>query len=584
MTMIFLILLLSLSYAQENEKWQKLIDRGNQALREWETRSAGYYFHQAFDIAKGPKQIAGSHQHLAMYFMEKENSPYTQAEQHFKKAIAIYETIPHFQTREYAKTLDELGLLYYLTNDNENALKFYHKALAVQKKVFPSPHVETLETLDSIGKIYYFQEDYKEAAKFFALAADEITPTYEDEAEIFEYWGKSLSEANYYYQAEEVFQKFIEVSLKKDVSEQADAYSEVGDFYSEWEGDSHKAEAMYKEAIKRYEQIAHLEEECYGLSIVKRSLADALQEQEKYTEAWDVWEWLIDRYSKGYQDLENYSIAKIFLEQVVILQSRNNYKDALSLANQSLKIFIGRSAAGSKRANTYIPDALMAMARSYDMLDNREKLQETCEHAYMLLPLLGNDNEINAMKTSIGKLYTKHNIKKLPQETIVDEKVQEYLNSLATSYEDISPFYEQKPASDGYKTRWLKMANVICRFELSNEFEADKSFFSTLITISKEEKKAAIVIATISLDGSLAEFVKEKSNPRSKGEIIKLGEVECAVVKNYNKKGELFSTSYLRRFGGIALKCSFRHSSDNEIELDLLAKRIIQSMELKGQN
>lgn len=71
---------------------------------------------------------------------------------------------------DVAFTLSNIGYVYRLDNDLQNAESFFREALAIQESVLPPSHLDTAWTMNELGVLLIQQEHYDEALELFERA------------------------------------------------------------------------------------------------------------------------------------------------------------------------------------------------------------------------------------------------------------------------------------------------------------------------------------------------------------------------------------------------------------------------------
>ncbi|XP_023932198.1 nephrocystin-3-like [Lingula anatina] len=87
-----------------------------------------------------------------------------------KKALKLEDLTMNADSPELARTLNELGVLYYLQNNQEAAESFFKKSLAMREAVLGSSHTDVAQSLYNLAGLYTDRKQYDLAEPLYERA------------------------------------------------------------------------------------------------------------------------------------------------------------------------------------------------------------------------------------------------------------------------------------------------------------------------------------------------------------------------------------------------------------------------------
>ncbi|XP_051784773.1 nephrocystin-3 isoform X1 [Erpetoichthys calabaricus] len=89
-----------------------------------------------------------------------------------RRALQLEELTLGCDTAENAKTLNELGVLYYLQNNLETAKIFLTRSLEMRQRVLGTDHPDCAQSLNNLAAIYNEKKEYEKAEELYESALD----------------------------------------------------------------------------------------------------------------------------------------------------------------------------------------------------------------------------------------------------------------------------------------------------------------------------------------------------------------------------------------------------------------------------
>ncbi len=116
-------------------------------------------------LKKDNPRIAKSLHDLGYLYFSR--GKYDQAELLYLRALEIREKIQKKNDQQdTANSLDDLGSLYYVQGKYEDAEKMFTKGKDLRERIFGSEHPETAISLNNLANLYHYQKKYAQAEEF----------------------------------------------------------------------------------------------------------------------------------------------------------------------------------------------------------------------------------------------------------------------------------------------------------------------------------------------------------------------------------------------------------------------------------
>ncbi len=227
---------------------------------------------------------------LAMVYNEQ--GKYADAEDLFKRALAIYEKTRGASPPTVASTINNLAALYDEQGKYADAEGLYKRALAIREKALGKDHRDVAHTLHNLGVVYKEQGKYADAEGLYERALSILEKTLgKDHPEV----ATSLSslagvykDEGKYADAEGLYKRALairEKALGKDHPAVAQTLANLAGEYKD-EGKYADAEDLYKRAVTIEARALGADHPEVASSLI--GLANAYAKQGKYADAEDL--------------------------------------------------------------------------------------------------------------------------------------------------------------------------------------------------------------------------------------------------------------------------------------------------------
>lgn len=94
------------------------------------------------------------------------------AENHYHKALEIYERVRGLDHPEVAAMLNNLGALYIAQKDLEMAEVMHLRALGLRQKAYGGNHPDVAQSLSNLAVVYHSRQNWKKAGGYYRDALD----------------------------------------------------------------------------------------------------------------------------------------------------------------------------------------------------------------------------------------------------------------------------------------------------------------------------------------------------------------------------------------------------------------------------
>ena len=170
----FIALSCSTAFAQADttvifHKADSLINQGNALLDEENLEDAIKLFSEAANLTKEVENGINFYYATAMenigivYYYTND---YINALNYFLQTIGIWKEIYGEDNLDYSASLNNIGVLYSKIGDFQNALKFSLESMEIDKRLLGEEHQDYANTLSNIGNYYRQAGDYDNALKY----------------------------------------------------------------------------------------------------------------------------------------------------------------------------------------------------------------------------------------------------------------------------------------------------------------------------------------------------------------------------------------------------------------------------------
>ncbi|XP_077997174.1 nephrocystin-3-like [Glandiceps talaboti] len=216
-----------------------------------------------------------------------------------RRALQLEELVPGPDSEDVAKSLNELGVLYYLQNNQETAEAYFKKALEMRESLLGGEHADVAQSLNNLAALYNDRKDYIRAE-----------PLYERALEI----RQTVFDSDHPSVAATI--KHLAVLYKK-------------------QGENDKAEPLYKQAVQIREKSFGTDHPCVATALV--NLAVLYCEQNKHSDALPLYE----RALKIYEDTlgpNHARVAETLRNLAVLRYEQGDYETAAKLYKRATDI------------------------------------------------------------------------------------------------------------------------------------------------------------------------------------------------------------------------------------------------------
>jgi tetratricopeptide (TPR) repeat protein len=210
------------SRAMKMEGAQQLLYRAGAFLRqEGQPRESEELIHQAIDVARD--QAPGEHAHVAISlsglgFALRDQGKYKEAAEKFEEALHVARTSPEVPDKQgiIAQCMNNLGDTLRLTGEYAKAEPLLRQGLAIRSEVYGSQHQETARSLHDLGVLYYDQGWHAEAARLIERALETrrsvLSDNDPDLARNLDSMGRVYTSLGRYTEAEPLFQSALKIA------------------------------------------------------------------------------------------------------------------------------------------------------------------------------------------------------------------------------------------------------------------------------------------------------------------------------------------------------------------------------------
>lgn len=280
--------------------------------------------------------------HNEIGIIHEETGFFDQAIYHFDRALSFLEEIDDYKKEIHV--LNNLGNVYHLLNDLENANKYYQKALTLAEK--ENSELEAIKTASNLVEILLSLEDYDRIKRIlkrnldFFIQTDDIYGVIQTRTKYGkmyyhlgeEYYDQSFNYLRSALELVEGIKNQISLFTKKKL--EWECYLYLGNLHSLWDNDLEAEDYLLKslEAVRTFEVQENVKE-----GIVLETIAKFYSLKGEDKKAIDYFSYSKDIYKKFGDKLKSaemqYQAAKIFQEYL------QNDQKAIQLYEEALEIY-----------------------------------------------------------------------------------------------------------------------------------------------------------------------------------------------------------------------------------------------------
>ncbi len=340
--------------------------------------------------------------HNEIGLIHEETGFFDQAIYHFDRALSFIEEID--DNIKKIQVLNNLGNVYHLINDLENANKYYQKALTLADG--ENLELEAIKTASNMVEILLSLEEYDRVKRIlkrnldFFIQTDDIYGVIQTRikyGKMFyhlgeEYYDQSFNSLTGALELVDGIKNNVSIFIRKKLEWECFLY--LGHLHTLWDNDLEAEDYLLKslEAVRTFEIQENVKE-----GIVLESIAKFYSLKGEDRKAIDYFNYSKDIYQKFGDKLKiaemKYHVAKIFQEYIQDDQKAiQYYEEALEIYENLNKSKIGADIR-NKLGDIYVSKQLYDLARSN--FENAKKLYAELEDEYNLAIING---KINSLK------------------------------------------------------------------------------------------------------------------------------------------------------------------------------------------
>ena len=224
---------------------------------------------------------------LGTYLLQ--HGRYSDAESLLQQGLKIREHLFGPQHLAVARSLSNLGLLYYYQYQDAQAESLYLRALKINEQL-PGPiHPALIRILHYLGNLYYNQDNYAEAESYYRRTQTILEQTSEPEpgdlAGNLSSLGLTYYKQKKYVEAEPLLEQALEIDTKAFGADHPDVATQLTNLARLYhdQGKYAEAESLFQRALTIREHALGASALAVGNSL--QFLANHYRDQGKYTEA-----------------------------------------------------------------------------------------------------------------------------------------------------------------------------------------------------------------------------------------------------------------------------------------------------------
>ncbi|MDJ0733398.1 MAG: tetratricopeptide repeat protein [Nostocaceae cyanobacterium] len=248
-------------YTELANIYEQRLDRGEAEKYQKELGLAIEYWCKALELQKElglEEDYARSLNNLALLY--KSQGKYEQAEPLYLQALELTKSILGENHPNYARSLNNLAGLYYSQRKYEQAEPLFLQALELTKSILGENHPDYARSLNNLAGLYSDQGKYEQAEPLF-LQALELTKSilgenYPDYARSLNNLAGLYKSQGKYEQAEPLFLQALELTksiLGENHPDYANSLNNLAGLYKS-QGKYEQAEPLYLQALEIFEQ------------------------------------------------------------------------------------------------------------------------------------------------------------------------------------------------------------------------------------------------------------------------------------------------------------------------------------------
>ncbi|XP_069108020.1 nephrocystin-3-like [Argopecten irradians] len=177
-----------------------------------------------------------------------------------RRALQLEELAIGPDSPDLARTLNELGVLYYLQNNLETAESFFKRSLEMREVTLGPDHLDVAQSLNNLAALYNDRKQYDKAAPLYERAlqirSKYLSINHDSVATIVKHLATLYRKQGKYEQAEPLYKQAIEIREKSFGAYHpsvATALVNLAVLYSQ-QNKYAEAEPLYERALKIYEE------------------------------------------------------------------------------------------------------------------------------------------------------------------------------------------------------------------------------------------------------------------------------------------------------------------------------------------
>ena len=343
------------------------------------------YFQKALSLASNSDQSVSDwlgSAYLNIGGVYEERGDYKEAQQFFKKALAIYKTEEE-NSMNVATCYNCLGSSLSHTENYDLALEYLGKALDIRRSIDGEQGLETALSYNNIGNIYSILGHYTEAIDFYQKALN-IRLRYGSETEMvagsYHNIASIMSKQGDYAKALEYFEKALRINilfLGESHLHLSNLYNNLGYTYSKM-GDNNRALENYLKALNIRTRI--FGETYPSLSITYNNIALIYKKNKDYDKATEYYLKSIDVIKSTSGDTSA-KLGTGYNNIGSILIDQKDYSKALEYLNTAKNIYL-------KSFGEDYPDLAIIYAnigRVYRQTEDYPQAKLNCEKAIQIM-------------------------------------------------------------------------------------------------------------------------------------------------------------------------------------------------------
>jgi tetratricopeptide (TPR) repeat protein len=338
---------------------------------------------------------------------------YQEALKYEQQALKMFKIISPDNHPDRANSLSNLGSVYYDLSKYQKSLKYHQQALKMRESLYPGNHPDKAQSLNNIGLVYKALGQPPEALKYYEQALKmwdsvyttnkhpDIAVTLENIGSLHQDLGKYPESLNYYQKAFDIRKNiypdnFSDISLAK-------SYNNLGR--------THQNLGKYEEALENFKNALDIwKANCIDnhpdVAIVLNNMGSYYHDLGDYQKALNYYNQALKIYRAIYSDNYCHSMIALLLDNIgTICYALGEYPGALQYLEQALAM----RQALYKGNHLDIATSFNNIGAMYHTLGKHQEALQYLEQALLILVQVypGDHSEIQTVKGNIAKLKAK---------------------------------------------------------------------------------------------------------------------------------------------------------------------------------